>query len=357
LPRFRLLPILTLLGPLLGALLPGVAFAQAMDDPGAPLFAPGLTAPRGDFGTGSGAPPPVIPFSPHEDPAAGFPLSGERHKLVLEARLLEGGPAIGEGLAWLVFGARPGPNGNLPRVAKSEGGTVAIDLPAGAYLVHAAFGRAGATKRITIGNADHTESLVLDAGGLKLDAVVGDDQRIAAERISFEVMQENADGELVTIVPKTEPGKIVRLNAGTYHVISRYGTVNSIVRADIEVEPGKLTEAVMRHTGAEVTLKLVSQEGGEAIADTSWAVIAQEGTTLQESIGAFPSLVLAEGTYSAVATHKGQIYSRDFTVEAGVNRDIEVRLTDLVQPDPDVPPNAGMPPAGSPAPTALPPKS
>jgi len=90
---------------------------------------------------------------------------------------------------------------------------------------------------------------------------------------------------------------------------------------------------VMRHTGAEVTLKLVSDEGGEAIANTSWAVTTQDGITVHESVGAFPTIILAAGTYTAVAKHGGQIYSRDFTVETGLNRDIEVRLADVVQPE------------------------
>jgi hypothetical protein len=111
--------------------------------------------------------------------------------------------------------------------------------------------------------------------------------------------------------------------------------VNAVVRADIEVEPGKLTEAVMRHTGAQVTLKLVSEGGGEAIANTNWTVLNQDGTTVHESIGAFPSIVLAEGNYTAAASHDEQVYSRDFTVESGMDREVEVSLSDLVVPEPD----------------------
>ena len=132
--------------------------------------------------------------------------------------------------------------------------------------------------------------------------------------------------------PRATPGLVLRLSAGTYHVISRYGAINAVVRADIEVEAGKLTEAVMRHAGAEATLKLVSEEGGEALANTSWTVITEAGATVHESVGAFPSLILAEGNYTAVADHQGKIYSRDFTIEPGVNRDIEVRLSDFVPP-------------------------
>ncbi len=134
--------------------------------------------------------------------------------------------------------------------------------------------------------------------------MVGDDRPIPPGQLTFEVLQPDETGELVTVVPNAAPGRILRLSAGKYHVISRYGNVNAVVRADIEVQAGKLTEAVMRHTGAEVTLKLVSEEGGEAIANTSWTVTTQDGLTVNESVGAFPSLILAAGNYTAVAKHQ-----------------------------------------------------
>jgi hypothetical protein len=264
---------------------------------------------------------------------------------MLEARLVAGGSALTEGLIWRVFSAEPGEDGQLPLVDTAEGGTTTMKLAPGDYLVHAAFGRAGATKRVTIADDDQMESLVLNAGGLKLDSVVGEDRPIPAEQLSFEVLQQDETGEMVTVVPNAAPGRVLRLSAGTYHVVSRYGGVNAIVRADIDVEAGKLTEAVMRHTGAEVTLKLVSVEGGEALANTSWTVATQDGIDVHESVGAFPSIILAAGNYTAVAKHQDQIYSRDFTVEAGLERDIEVRLADLVQPEigPVVPGAGGAP--------------
>jgi hypothetical protein len=77
---------------------------------------------------------------------------------------------------------------------------------------------------------------------------------------------------------------------------------------------------------AIATLKLVSDRGGEARADTSWSVVTPAGESVVESVGAFPSVVLSEGEYTAIAKHQNTIYERDFTVEAGVNRDIEVLI-------------------------------
>jgi hypothetical protein len=315
------------------------AAAQSDVGVGLDLFAPGLIAPTEDFSLTQPDTLVPVPYTPPvEAPPAKvtppIPLRGASHDLALEARLVEGGAPLADGLTWRVFATEPGEDGKLPLLVTAKGGATTVQLGPGDYLVHAAFGRAGATKRVTIADDDQTETLILDAGGLELNAVVGEDQPLPASRLSFEILQEDESGDLVPIVPNAQPGLVLRLGAGKYHIVSRYGDVNSVVRADIDVLAGKLTQAVMRHTGAEVTLKLVSEEGGEAIADTSWTVLTQDGVTIHESIGAFPSMVLAAGDYTAVATYQDQIYSRDFAVQAGLNRDIEVRLADLVVPEP-----------------------
>lgn len=315
--------------------LSGPAPAQEAGDPTLDLFAPGRVAPKLDFedAPSSGSLAAPVPYAPSLEGTPAVPAPERQRDLVLEARLVADGPPLANGVTWRVFGSRPGPDGQLVLVATAEGGSTTVQLASGDYLIHAAFGRAGATKRVSIADGDKMESLVLDAGGLKLDAIVGDNETVPAEHLAFDILREDDNGELVTVVPGAKPGLVLRLAAGTYHVISRYGGVNAVVRADIQIEPGKLTEVVMRHTGAEVTLKLVSVEGGEAVANTSWTVLTKDGTTVHESIGAFPSIVLAEGSYEAVASHQDQVYSREFTVEPGVDRDIEVQFSDLVVPE------------------------
>ncbi|WP_331374126.1 hypothetical protein [Sinorhizobium chiapasense] len=277
--------------------------------------------------TGTRKMPKLTSFNPLiSDPTQG----GEVKDVKLEALLTAKGEPVESGLTWRVFSPIPGSDGKLPLLATSEGGSTAFTLVPGEYFVNVAFGRAGATRKIRVpeqGNLDK-QVLVLDAGGVKLNAVSGSDVRIPPNELSFSIFSSDVkeDGERALIIADVKPNTVIRLNAGTYHVVSDYGSVNAVIRADIQVEGGKLTEATIQHRAAKLTLKLVSEAGGEAIADTAWSILTSSGDVVSESVGAFPTLVLAEGGYTAVARNKDKIYQRDFAVKAGVNTDVEVLL-------------------------------
>lgn len=248
----------------------------------------------------------------------------------LEAKLASADEPMKYGLSWRVFSPIPGADGKLPMLASSEGGSTSFDLDPGDYFVHVAFGRAGATKKLKVSASQdpETQTLVLDAGGMVLNAVSGSDVRIPPDELSFAIYSNEVreDGERGLIMDNVKANEVVRLNAGTYHVVSDYGKINATIRADIRIEAGRMIQAVIQHRAAKITLKLVSQTGGEAIADTAWSILTASGDAVSESVGAFPVLVLAEGNYTAVARNKSNIYQRDFTVTSGRNQDVEVLL-------------------------------
>lgn len=263
-------------------------------------------------------------------------LSGILSKDVqFDAKLTSDGQPMQEGLTWRVFSPIAGDDGKLPLVASSEGGSASFQLAPGDYFVNCAFGRAGVTKKLKVpenGNVPK-QTLVLDAGGFVLNAVAGTDQRIPPKELSFSVYSAEVrdNGDRALVMSDVKPNTVVRLNAGTYHVVSEYGDVNAVVRADIQVEAGKLTQAVLQHRAAQITLKLVSQKGGEAIADTAWSVLTAAGDVVNESVSAFSTMVLSEGEYLAVARNKTRIYQRSFTVKAGRNTEVEVLMRDTPQ--------------------------
>ena len=249
----------------------------------------------------------------------------------VEALLTDASEPMKEGLTWRIFSPIPGPDGKLPRLASAEGGAPDFELAPGEYFVHVAFGRAGVTKKLAVpaSGAVEKQSLVLNAGGLVLNAVSGSDARIPAAKLTFKIYKADDSVDIEQqqlVVENVRPNTIIRLNAGTYHIVSSYGNVNAVIRSDIRVEAGKLTEAIIQHRAAQVTLKLVSEPGGEAIADTAWSILTSAGDVVSESVGAFPTIVLAEGQYAAVARNKDKVYQRDFEVMAGNDGDVEVLL-------------------------------
>lgn len=300
------------------------------------LFAPASMAmAQNADGIGNLKLPDISSYAP---PKGETPLAlGGGGAITLSAQLTDKGADITRGIVWRVFKPEAAGDGKLPMVASAHGGSAVFQLEPGSYLVHASYGRAGATKRITVGKDARRESLVLDAGGLKLDAVLSGGARIPPKKLRFSIYEGTAEanGDRALIIPDVEPNSVVRLNAGVYHVVSTYGAVNAVIRSDIRVEAGKLTEATVEHRAAEETMKLVRETGGEAIADTSWSLLNESGDPIKEAVGAFASMVLAEGQYTIIAKNRDRIYQKDFTVVAGQNQEIEVLATDASAIDPE----------------------
>lgn len=286
-----------------------VASAQGLA-PGSP--APVPPSPSPPMGASSGPAP--------EASKPSVPVSG---LVSLSATFAGDGKPIRSGLTWRVYEDR-GEATQPVLVSKSDAPAPSFTLPAGTYLVHAAFGFAGASKRISVQAGPVVERVTISAGALRLSGAIGDTP-IPANRLSFSIfvpIGTNVEGRLVR--GNIKAGELVRLPEGTYHVVSTYGDSNAIMRADLRVETGRVTEATLNHRAATVTLKLVASPGGEAFAGTAFSVLTPGGDVIREAIGAFPSLALAEGDYVLIARHSGQVYTREFKVESGLDRDIEV---------------------------------
>jgi hypothetical protein len=150
---------------------------------------------------------------------------------------------------------------------------------------------------------------------------------------------------------------VVRLNAGAYHIVSAYGDANATVKADVTVEPGRITEATVKHNGAKITFRLVQTLGGEALADTKWTILTSAGDMVKENAGALPTHILAAGSYAVIADHNGLSYTRKFSIEPGETKQIEVAVADgptspeqikaLMEPPEPPPPPAGYAGDGS----------
>lgn len=272
----------------------------------------------------------VVPRStqePRPPAAAAGSGSGAGGQLSLVALLTQDGQSIEQGLVWRVYAARPGPDGKPRLVATNKEATPTLRLDPGEYLINVAFGRANLTRKVTVA-ADRAvqERFVLNAGGLRLTPVLARGEAGSERAFVYDIYSDERDqyGQRTRVVGGVRPGVVLRLNAGIYNVVGTYGDANAIVRADVTVEAGKLTEATITHSAAKVTFKLVTQAGGDAIPDTQWTIATAEGETVKESVGALPTHILAPGTYVVSAKNGGGVFQRQFTVRAGDAGQVEV---------------------------------
>ena len=233
---------------------------------------------------------------------------------------------IRSGLVWRIFEDR-GDASQPNIVARSTSPTPSFILSPGNYIIHAAYGFASASKRISVQRGNLNERLAINAGALQLKGAVSGSP-IPANRVTFSVYvpeAQNSEGRLV--IADAKSNDMIRLPECTYHVVSTYCDANAIMRSDLKVESGRVTEATLNNRAAAVTLKLVASAGGEAFAGTAFSVLTPGGDVIREAIGAFPSVTLAEGEYVLIARHEGKVYTREFKIESGLDRDIEVLAT------------------------------
>ena len=271
--------------------------------------------------------------------------------LNLSASLADGGAPLNGGVRWRLFRAQADADGSHAMIRESNQAQPTLVVPPGDYVVHVALGLASATKRLTLGPEVRSDRLVLSAGGLRIQGTLAD-APIDPSKLSLSIYaSEGRNLQAKLVYAKSKAGEIIALPEGAYHIVSTYlDTVggrflvsatsgsgrsaspappvalptNSIVNADIRVASGKLTDVSLRHRCATLTLKLVNKPNGEALANTTFTVLTPGGDVIRELMGAFPSLVLAEGDYVVIARHEAKTYQSTFEVQAGMDRDVEV---------------------------------
>ncbi len=253
-------------------------------------------------------------------------LAADRVPVQFTAYLQDGGPVLQRDLSWTVYALGGDAMGDDDIVLAELGGPLITSLPPGSYVVHVSYGLASLTRPLTVDTNGLSEAFTLNAGGMTLRGAISPDEFLPDDAVSFLVFPETVeDFETATPLARDVAERTVLVvPAGRYTIVSRYGDLNAVVRAQIDVEPGQLTEAVMFHNAARIILKLVNEPNGEALPNTAWSVLTPGGDIVREFVGAFPSMVLSEGDYTIIARHDGQVFSREFSVVAGVDREEEL---------------------------------
>lgn len=290
--------------------------AISLAPPSGPAATPGLPATLTQPPVAVVAPPAISPL-PASTPAQGV--------LSLAARFGKDLPAVSSGVVWRIYSDKPDASGTFQLVREDRNPTPNIVLAPGGYVIHAALGLVTAVRPVTLRNETLREQFELPAGGLRIEGRVGT-TKIPQGQITFSIYKGSQFevGERAPLAQNVAAGDLLLVPEGTYYIISNYGDANSVVRSDIRVQAGKLTDVTVTHRAAVITLKLVSDKGGEALANTAWSVITPAGDVIKEYNGAFPRVILSEGEYRVIAKNEGKVFERPFNVSNGVDGEIEV---------------------------------
>jgi hypothetical protein len=272
-------------------------------------------------------PAPLPPGAAGLGTAGEKPTSTEPGTLGLSAILAKDSQTLTSGLVWRIYDGRVHDDGSYKLLRTLREPRLTTILPGGEYLVNAAYGRANVTKRLTVWPDKQLDDVFnLNAGGLRLYATLAKQPLLSEQSLTFDVYSEESDqfGNRRKVIAGARSGVVMRLNGGAYRVESTYGDSNAVIEAEVTVEPGKLTEATVDHQAGKVTFRLVQKPGGEALADTIWNIFSGDGQLVKKSGGAFPSHVLAAGSYEVRVQHAQKEFAAKFTVNAGDKKQVEV---------------------------------
>ena len=257
---------------------------------------------------------------------AGFEPSRHAQRtglLALRATYGERGAEIPGNLVWRIYSVK---GSDVQLVTKAETNRPSLVLPAGPYVVHVSHGLATASREFNVGETGAVSTVPVNVGALMVSGYLGVPERPippARQKLSLYIpTANNSEGRLVT--ENLRSGTRLNLPEGTYHLVSTYSGSNSVVRTDVKVQTGKVTEASVNHRAATTTMKLVRQAGGVALAGAEWTIETPGGDIVAEAVGAFPTVDIAEGTYTVIARHNEREFKGQMKVEGGINRDFEI---------------------------------
>ena len=156
-----------------------------------------------------------------------------REGLELTARLTEDGGLITRDIAWTIRAA----DGEI--LFASEAGSVDISLPPGDYTVEAAYGAAIEVHTVSVPERVRLMvSLILKAGGLRIDAGMGE-TAFPAARPQLRVFALGSGGKGRLVASGEAGGGIIRLPEGRYRVESRAAAGNAVAVSDVVVKAGR----------------------------------------------------------------------------------------------------------------------
>jgi hypothetical protein len=260
------------------------------------------------------APTPVLP----EVEVRREPAAAGQDRLRLSARASADTGVIQRPVGWTVF--RAAAHGALP-VARTDDPEPILRLEPGRYRVRADYGLVCAEREIEVDRGLVTDAtFVLNVGALRMLSRL--EGLAAPEGIAatHEIHRAGEASSRAALAISSAPGEIVRLGAGDYVIVSRYGEGNASLETGVTVRAGFLTAMQFEHAAGIARLTL----GRPASGGVTWRIRDAQGETVAVTRQDAPVLVLLPGAYTAVLEGEEVSGQWSFTAIRGIDREIVV---------------------------------
>jgi hypothetical protein len=254
-------------------------------------------------------------------------VAAGKESLRLRARITAATDPIARPIAWTVHRVDDSAEDKWPLVGERSAAEALFDLAPGQYVVRAGYGAIKAAKVVVVQPRQQVDvTFILNAGGLRVVpalAFLDPPEGANAKHWVFEA----ADGDRSSrrLFAETDrPGEVIRLNAGTYHLVSRFGDANAVVEADVTVRPGMLTEVEINHKAGIVHLGFARHDTDGPPKTVQWQINDSNGAVIMRADGARISQILAPGAYIAAVDYGGRKFEAKFEIDIGETREVNI---------------------------------
>ncbi len=249
--------------------------------------------------------------------------------LELMARLASNSPPLTTNIKWEIYNFTKSSDGNRAQILTSDVARPSLPLAPGKYIVRAVFGVSSTAKVIKISPAKITDAtFILNTGGIRVKPVLIAGKaplgKVSRQWIYLTSTPQNPNPPRF-IATADNPNQIHQLNAGTYELVSKFGTANAIVKTNVTVSPGLLTEVEISHKAGIVRFKLFKkQRGGEELKDVFWKLFDDEGNEVASNLAANSGEIIAPGRYKVSAKYNDKTYTKMFNIKPGRTKLVQV---------------------------------
>jgi hypothetical protein len=272
----------------------------------------------------------ILSGAAYADKAAAAPAEAN---IQLQAIVAEGAKPMSDPVDWIVtrLSERSGVPGEV--IITKTAAAPELSLAPGRYVISARRGEAKAYDKITVGSADATHVLNLDAGFMNLSMIPHAGAPTVTGNVTWEIYRYAKGAgvdESRKIAAAVAPSQRFLLPAGYYTVRARYnGTFADTV---LSVAAGHQFNYTLNLYAGNVGLSAVS-DNGTLDDDVTWQIVRatpdRDGkhTVVAKAVDAAPKLMLREGSYIIQARSGDLVGEAPLNIKAGNMQRIKVKLT------------------------------